>query len=291
MTKKKKKITKIPGLSRDGIMINGNYFHVENFPEDQRFLTPKMMRRGTAYLIDTDMTKLVLPYRGEITKTEPLTKDSEPGIYLKKSGGSYVVRIVRPRKKERDQYRPSNIKDYVIAALSNEFALDQFILPKNRVTEKGESFLPPLYEDDDPLNALMKTSIRMKDAPFDIYGDRLEAYAIDHSNSVEGSNTKNNVKRMLRVNRSMSSSKFMMCAEVWDMNVAIILMDSPNAVDPIFTGKDKGKALIYFPRGTAFTIDPDKLVDATPYIERGIQDTKIITDRERESYKKEKEEN
>lgn len=110
--------------------------------------------------------------------------------------------------------------------------------------------------------------IRLKNAPFEPYGKVLEG-SVGNSKSSEGTNIRNNTRRMLYVNNALSGSKYALCADVWQLDTAIIVKDSPDAIYPMF---ENGEMLILYPNGYKFKIDPSKLVDAEDMIEAAINE-------------------
>jgi len=279
------------GLSTLGVLIDGKYYRVMPFPYSEvEKEGPDILRKGIAYQIQTDLTHGLFPYRGTLGPKEHLDyRTAQVGIYMKQlKGGEYVMRIVRPRtKKEREEYALGREMDIMAATVSGKIPKDQLIDLKMVPTGgTGDAFMPPIRAADDPLNRLMKLAIRLKEMPFGPYGKRLEALAVDRS-GIEGVNTKNNARRALYENTAMSPSKFIVYADTWEYEAAIILRDSPESTHPMF---EDGKMLILYPSGPAFTIDPDKLVDARDMILEAIQESTTTDDRKRKKRKTDNEE-
>lgn len=260
------------------IIIDGHMYRVMDLPRsDVEEFGPNILQKGVAYRIKTDMTNGLFPYRGIIKKSDHWNPyAAKPGIYLKeRSDHRYLIKIAYPRdKKTRTEYDESNIKDILAAVMDNEYAPDQFINLKVNET-KGDAFMPPVRVDDDYLNKLVKVGIRLKEAPFDYYGKRLEASAADKSKKIEGVNVRNNTKRMLKNNSTLSPNKSKMVTDNWQMELAVILRDSPGAIDPMFP-EDDSKMLIVYPSGIPFDINKDKLINATDLINEAIADSKDI---------------
>ena len=266
-------------LQYTGALINGKLYRVEDFPfEDVKENGPKNLRKGQAYRFNRDMTKGLFPYRGIIDehgnfkdkKWNPYT--AETGVYLKlMKDGSYKIRISYPKSKvEKEDHQLSRARDIMAAMASNEFIPDQFADLRVNVNTAGESFMPPMHIDDDPLNKIAKLFIRMKDAPFDPYGKRMEALAVDRSRgSVEGTNTRNNGKRSIIKNRAMSASKFVSYGDVFEYKSAIILADTDNSMNPAC---DPGTALVIFPHGP-FDISKFNLVPIDDMVTDAINET------------------
>lgn len=263
------------GLNTVGALLDGKYYRVEDFPyEDVQEKGPRILRKGIAYRIDTDMTHGLFPYRGILGKHDsfdPYT--AKVGIYMKelKSGG-YVMKLARPHTmKEAFEYSLDKAHDIVAATIDHEYLPDQFMDVRVRLGANGESFLPPIYPDDDPLNTLMKVAIRKKDAPFEPYGKRLEALAVDRTKGVEGINIRNNFRRAIKTNRNMSPNKFMQAADTWQFISAFIVMDAPGAMHPMFG--DGKTALILYPDGIPFDIKELNLINIEDLVTQGINDT------------------
>lgn len=227
-----------------------------------------------AYRIKTDLTKLLLPYQGLIDMIEDFHSDQlEPGIYFVRRHHKYFMRMVLPRGKDREQYKLGKERDVIAAVLDQTFIPDQFA--DVRITSAdagGDTFLPPLYQEDDALNLLVKTGIRLKDAPFEPYGKRMSAMAADKFKGIEGSNMRNNLRRSFRVNHTMSATKALQISDIWETQLAYLITDAPGAMHPMFPD-EPGTILVVYPSGTPFEIDTDKLVDATELIQSGIADT------------------
>ena len=122
------------------------------------------------------------------------------------------------------------------------------------------------------MNMLMKLGIRLKCAPFEPYGARMRALAVDsRKKGIEGSNIVNNNKRGLRLNRAMSPSKFMQFCDIWQLDSAIIIKDSPNAMHRMNIPEDK--MLVIYPGGIPFDICQDDLIDASDMIAEAVAST------------------
>ena len=52
----------------------------------------------------------------------------------------------------------------------------------------------------------------------------------------------------------------MIYADTWQLELAVIVRDAPGSANPMFPD---GTALITFPSGMPFEINPDKLIDIT----------------------------
>lgn len=255
---------------------------MEDKPTDEVIRTrgPKAFKKGVMYRFNTQLSKFMLPYQGIIDDIDEFKSwFRDPGIYfIRKPKGKYAMRVIPPNGVvEKEKYRLGQERNTIIGVL------DHIIRPEDimevRITSAdagGDTFSPPLYQEDDALNLLIKTGIRLKAAPYEPYGKRMAALAVDKFKGVEGSNIKNNMRRALRMNHSMSATKALQCADTWQMEIAYVLRDQPGAMHPMFPD-DPDAALIVYPNGISFKIDPAKLVDATELIQIGIADTNQIT--------------
>lgn len=263
-----------PKLSAPGLMINGKYYRVMDFPRERvEQEGPSCLMKAVAYRIKTQLTDGLFPYRGIVEKGQSLTpRNTEVGIYFrKKSNGSYAMIIRRPmNKKEKEAYSENSEMDVAVAFMNRTMSVDQLTNISASVGMDGNAFRPPIRAEDDMLNKVMKMCIRLKNAPFEPYGKVLEN-TVSNSKTSEGTNIRNNTRRMLYVNNALSGAKYSLCADVWQLDTAIIVKDSPDAIYPMF---ENGEMLILYPNGYKFKIDPDKLVDAEDMIEAAINEVK-----------------
>lgn len=263
-----------PKLSAPGLMINGKYYRVMDFPRERvEQEGPGCLMKAVAYRIKTQLTDGLFPYRGIVEKDHPLTpRNSEVGIYFRKrSNGTYVMIIRRPmNKKEKAAYAEDSEMDVAVAFMNRTMSVDQLTNISASVGMDGNAFRPPIRAEDDMLNKVMKMCIRLKNAPFEPYGKVLEG-SVGNSKSSEGTNIRNNTRRMLYVNNALSGAKYALCADVWQLDTAIIVKDSPDTVYPMF---ENGEMLVLYPNGYKFKIDPNKLVDAEEMIEAAINEAK-----------------
>lgn len=276
----KNKIT-AQSLKVTSAILGDHIYRIMDFPREAAEEDgPNALSKGVAYRIITDMTSGLFPYRGVIEKGmnwNPYT--AKVGIYLKKKPAGntgYWIRIAYPHnKKERAMYALDQAKDWKAAALDRERITDQFI--DLHITEtKGDAFMPPIRTEDDFLNTIVKLGIRLKEAPFESYGRRLKAMAIDKSKKIEGVNIQNNSKRGLFNNRSMSPTKGATYCSAGQMELGIILKDAPDSDYPMFPGEpDKG--LLMFPSGMPFKIDPSKLIEVTDLVNEAIVDSQTTS--------------
>lgn len=260
-------------LNTAAVILDGKYYRVEKYPENPFNENGTVFKKAIAYIIDSEYTKGLFPYRGRIDPEEFNPYTAKVGIYSYKKKGKYKIFISRPHNKdEREEYDIDKIKNIMVAVLDQEYAPEQFIDCKLGSSDIGsEIFIPPLYTDDDPLNRLMKTAIREKEAPFDPYGKRLEALAADkRKGGIEGINIRNNAKRAIKTNCAMSPTKFMQYADTWQLESAFIIRDAPGSMHPMF---QDDKMLILYPNGIPFEIDKDKLIDIKSRVDEGIMES------------------
>lgn len=258
-------------LETNMAFLEGKPYRVADFPyEEVEEKGPHILRKGMAYRINTDMTKGLFPYRGIIDLDEHWSSYQAPvGIYFKETkSGKYKMRIAYPHsKKERQEYSLDQEQSIMAGVINQSFALDQFTNISNNIGVDGEAFMPPMHVGDDFLNTILKTAIRLKEAPFEPYGKRLEALAVDRSKGVEGQNIRNNSKRAIINNEACSASKFRVYTDVWGLETAIIVRDAPDAMHRMFPDNS---ALILYPNGVPFAIVPDILVSVSDYVSDGI---------------------
>lgn len=262
-------------LNVEGALIDGKFYRVMDYPEELvEAEGPRVLRKGIAYRIITDMTKGLFPYRGEVKTFDQ--RICKVGIYMLKTKDGYVRRLARPKtKQEKEQYSLSNAKNIAAAFVNHEYTPDQFMEIDMNISSGGKTFKPPIRDSDDMLNTAVKTAIRLKGAPFEPYGKRLEALAVDRSN-IEGVNIRNNAKRALFNNNTMSPTKALTYGDTWQFEIAIVIRDAPGAIHPMF--KD-GTIMVMYPSGPEFELTPDKLVNMDEYINQAIRETSTEEDR------------
>lgn len=265
-------------LSSKSAMLERSFYRVEDLPpiEEIRNRGDMILRRGIAYRYVTDMTKLLLPFRGIIGTVKWNQYDSPVGIYLRKyyvhdeEGDKitqYKMVITFPHdKKTREEYSINKETDLPSALLTGQYLPEQF--KDIRVNEQnGDAFMPPVRANDDFMNKTIKIGVRMKGAPFDMYGKRLETAAIDRSKGIEGINNRNNTKRQFYNNRALSATKAVMCANIWDIDMAIVIKDRDGALNPM---SDEGKMFVCYPNCEPFSIDMRNVINIDPYVREAI---------------------
>lgn len=279
-------MSKIKRLKKDSplmtytVTIKGKPYLVEDKPTDEviRKRGPSAFRKGVAYRVNTSLIKLLMPYRGVLNSPDEFSRNLEPGIYfVRRHSDQYFMRYVLPHgKKEQSYYKLGLEQNTAIAVVDRTISPEQFADVRITAADVGgESFQPPLFQEDDALNSIIKTGIRLKDAPYEPYGKRMAALAADKFNGIEGSNIKNNLRRAFRVNTTMSATKAYQIADTYQMELCYLLKDQPGAMHPMFPDKPD-TILAVFPNGIPFEIDPVNIVDATDIIQTGIQDTKLL---------------
>lgn len=259
-------------------IIDGVAYRVEPYPSlaEWREYGLDCFKKAVAYQIDSDLTHLVLPYRGFINDVDQFSfKEAEPGIWTYKKNKKLYHRIVRPHgKKELEKYSSDRVLDIMVAVKNGQIPSDQFMDLRIGGADIGSDiYSPPLHIDDDALNLLIKTAIRLKSAPFEPYGKRMEAMVTKKYHGNEGINARNNFRRAMQLNRSMSPSKALQYSDVYQLELAYIIKDQDGAMHPMF---DDGEMMIIYPNGHEFPIDPTKLISASEYIDAGITETQQI---------------
>ena len=271
------------GLDFSAVFIDNAMFTVLDLPDTVSIEEegPDVFRLNNAYRINTDMTKGIFPYRGVIKKgTKWGHRSGKPGIYLKKDEYErWHIKLIYPEnKQEAEQYKLSKEKDMVAAIIGNDIDPNEF-KELSVDASKGDSFIPPIKTNDDFLNKIIKMGIRLKDAPFAPYGKRLKALAINKSNGIEGTNMMNNIKRGILINHAMSPSRAIICADTWELDIAVIVRDRPGAANPMF---EDGSMMVIYPNSEPFEIAQDLLINTDDMIHEAIVDTKHEEDNEDE---------
>lgn len=256
-------------------ILGDRMYRIMDFPREAALeFGPNALSKGVAYRIVTEMTSGLFPYRGLINKGTKWSPYTAPvGVYLKpRPTGGYWIRISYPHnKKERAMYALDQAKDWKVAALDREHPTEQFI--DLHVTETtGDAFMPPIRYGDDYLNKAIKLAFRLKGAPFEAYGQRLEAMTVDRSRRTGGVNNKNNSKRGLLNNETMSPTKSVTYSDAGELELCLIVKDAPGSAYPMFPG-EPDKALMVFPMGMPFKIVPEQLVEATDLVNEAIADS------------------
>lgn len=260
---------KINPLQQDVVLIDGKCYRIENYPSRSTIMRSGLnaFKKGIAYRYQTDLQKRIYPYRGVVTLQEFHSDTLPVGIYHVKKEDDTVIRFVLPRTKHEHEAYSAEREMSVMSAVIGTYKKNQFVDPTLSAADSGGSrFLPPIHEDDDPLNKLVKYYIRAKDAPFEPYGKRLKFLAVEKNHGMEGTNIMNNTRRSLKINRTMSVNKGVQYIDTWEGQACILLKDAPDAMHPM---SEDGEILTIFLNGE-FEIDPSKIIDAAPLIEQVI---------------------
>jgi len=254
--------------------IDGIFYHVEPYPwKAVEVRGPLVLKKGVAYQYETDLTRGLFPFRGIVDDTFSYNT-AKIGIYFKKIGRDrYKKIIIRPEtKKDAEEYRLGREKDLIAATMGGEFDLGDFIDSDLAATDAGaDIYKPPIRVADDSLNKIVKLMIRLKAAPFEPYGRRLQMLAVDRRPGTERSNTKNNARRGINNNLAMSMNKATEYMDVWQSECAIVIRDKPHAMHPMAI--PAGKMLVTYPSGVPFDINTEDLIDISDEIALAINET------------------
>lgn len=266
-------------LSTMAAFIDGVYYRVEDFPwKEVESKGPYALKKGVAYRYQTDLTKGLFPYRG-IADGKFSYNTAKIGIWFRKTGhDSFKLFIIRPSTpKEANEYKLGKERDIVAAVMENEFLPDQFADSDLAAADAGvDVYRPPIRTGDDQLNQIVKLMIRAKGAPFEPYGRRLQAMAVDQRPGTERSNAKNNARRGINNNSAMSMSKATQYLDVWQGECAIVVRDAPHAMHPMKI--PKGKMLVIYPNGIPFAINNEDLIDVSDMIADAIAEKDTTPD-------------
>ena len=260
-------------LNSYGIEIGTTWYRVLPFPwEKFEKKGPDCLDKVVAYTFDGLSKGFVFPYRGIWKEKEWSTDNTKVGVYVIKYKRDPIWRIRLRRPKTKDEvniYTEKRAKNAAAAVLNREYPTDKFTNIIQSVGMDGKAFMPPVRADDDALNAIIKTAMRKKGAPFSPYGKMLETYSTS-TNPAEGANRKNNSKRSLYKNDTMSMNKAIMYANIWGLDFAIVIKDAPDALYPMF---EDGTQLVYYPTGHEFDLDLKKMKPAKDYIQQAIEES------------------
>lgn len=259
-------------LNSYGIEIGTTWYRVLPFPWAKFNKNgPDALDKVVAYTFEGLSKGYVFPYRGIWEGKEWSVDNTKVGIYaIKRRKNDYYIRLRRPKTKEETQvYTVERARNAAAAVLNREYPTDKFTNIIQSVGLDGKAFMPPVRSDDDALNALIKTAMRLKAAPFSPYGKMLETYSVS-TNPAEGANRKNNSKRSLYKNDTMSMNKAIMYANIWGLDMALVIKDAPDALYPMF---EEGTQLVYYPTGHEFKLDVKNMKPAKDYIEQAIEES------------------
>ena len=262
-------------LNSYGIEIGTTWYRVLPFPwEKFERKGPDCLDKVVAYTFDGLSKGFVFPYRG-IYEGDDWPDNTKVGIYAIPGKLNWLIRLRRPKtKEEAATYSEDRARNAAAAVLNREYPTDKFTNIIQSVGMDGKAFMPPVRADDDALNALIKTAMRKKGAPFSPYGKMLETYSTS-TNPAEGANRKNNSKRSLYKNDTMSMNKAIMYANIWGLDLAIVICDAPDTAYPMF---EDDTQLVYYPTGHEFDLNLKKMKPAKDYIQQAIEESAESTD-------------
>lgn len=268
------------GLVCPGVHLDGTYYGViKDYPFDKvAEKGPNALQKAVAYRYHREISiggeivraDYMLPFRKILDRHDPIN-GLKPGIYFRKmKHNEYKELIIRPRTpEEAEAYSPSQEKDIIFAMMTGEYLPNEFADNQLNLADIGtDVYLPPIHPDDDPLNMILKLAIRLKGAPFAPYGKRIEAQALNRKTKTEGANMRNNVRRAMWLNTSLSPNKMCQYADWWQFRTAIIIADCPDAMHPMRI--PSGKMLVVFPNGAPFEINSEDLIDISDMISDAI---------------------
>lgn len=228
---------------------NGAIFRVFDFyktlEDGETFYT------NNAYIIRDQLRDFVLPFRGDMKNFAKLfSKDTVPGIYRNPKSGKLQIRGPRS-KSEQKMYDSSNVVNLLNQKDLNRYSANMFRDMQLEHKASGDIFAPTIKDDDDFTSKAMKTFITAKQISFGDYGTRLEQLSATKGDGSMG-NARNNAKRALMTNSSMSASKLVYYATAFDADVALILRDKPDCPNPALR---PGEQMVIFPVSSPFKIE------------------------------------
>lgn len=208
---------------------------------------------GYAYHLKTNIDDRVYPYMGKVKSFRKLDPDSKPGIYVSNESGKYC--IIYPKKKDSHMYNPNNAKTFDADSIFTDV---NFISTDIDLSVDGDIFHPPIRVDDDMMNKIVKYAIQKKGIVFDAYKSRFDTMGSSGKTGGANTNNKNNAKRALLENKSLSTNKAKEYGDVLEYDIAIAICDKPDASNPMNTG---GRPIIIY-SGDKFDLsDPISISD------------------------------
>ena len=272
-----------PKLNVTMAYVDGRYYKVEDYPLDpwkdeimelEDGTPDAFLKKGVVYRYETDVSRGLYPFRGELT--EDMDREKAPvGIYyVKLSHSVYRIVIVRPRNAtEAKEYSLNRAKNLAAAVMNGEYNPDNFVDSRLNPSDVGkDAYLPPIRTGDDFLNKIVKLAIRLKAAPLEPYGKRMAALAVDQRRSVEANNIKNNAVRRHRDNTAMSPSKALQDSDAWQLELVVGVRNAPDAMHRIQGIPDDGVLLIY-PNGEPFDLKNATLINSDELLAQAIAET------------------
>ena len=192
------------------IDINETILKVLDYNEDD--FSPK---KGEAYI----KGKFVFPYRGKYKEND---KKKKVGVYLNKDG--YPIFIKPFNKNKRNTYSVSNIYKIELNSIKSIIEYEGVLDPDVNVImgETDDVFAPLITEDDNALQILIKEALRDKQIDLKHYKNRF----------VDGSKM-SNCKGAMFKHGKMSLEKFLIWADVLDLEVTISIKDKKGCMNPM----------------------------------------------------------
>lgn len=236
-------------LSMYIIEIDGSIYRV--FDYHQTIADGEPFYQNNAYVIKTQLRHIVLPFRGELKNLGMIFHpDTVPGIYQNPKTKELQIRGPRS-KSERAKYDPKNIVNLLNQKDLSRYSESMFRDMQLEHKASGDIFMPEIHDDDDYTSKLLKTFISAKQISFGDYGSRLERLSATKGDGSTG-NARNNAKRALSNNRSMSASKTVFFATGFDGELALIIRDKPNCPNPALR---PGEQMVIYPTSEPFKIE------------------------------------
>lgn len=196
-------------------------------------------KKGYAYHVKSLIDNRIYPFIHKLKNFKDLDEVTTPGIYVSKESGKYT--IVYPDKKDSNMYSPSNIKKFDDDSI---FENIEFFDTGIDLDTDGDVFRPRINIDDDLNNKLFKIALLLKQINFDAYKKRFNSF--DRPNkkgSSKSTNLRNNSKRAIINNRSLSSAKLREYSDIFDLDIAVVLTDKDCAPNPM---KTNGKPIVIY---------------------------------------------
>ena len=216
------------------LMVDGSPYRVLTFEEglEEGFKT------GCAYHRKTFLDDRVYPYRGKLKSLKKLKSDMPAGIYVSESTGDWVIQY--PRKAQWDAYDPAAVRQFNEDAIHSDVS---FINTDIDLQADGDIFYPPIRPEDDMMSKVVKYAIRLKGIVFDAYKTRFDTMGSAGKTGKSSTNNKNNAKRALIENHSLSANKAKEYGDVLEYQIAIVIADKPGAANKMNTD---GRPIVIF---------------------------------------------
>lgn len=193
----------------------------------KKFKDNKKLKLGYAYIVKD---KFIIPYRAEC---ETLNDCYENGVGIYKCLENDQLVIVRPfGKKKQKKYSVDKAyeidTDYIQKIIITEdisSGLDDNVLE----LDGGDIFNPPINENDNAFQKIIKKILDAKQIDLKAYGNRFES-----------ATAMGNYKRAL-LNHGMNTDRFIEWCNILDADYEVIIKDKPDCANPMgikFTSKD-----------------------------------------------------